>query len=143
MQVNPQVLSGSQALVYTFSVLAMRYQLIAALAVLGQVSDVLGALRHSVAAAIVPKKAGLSGYPGIQNIQAFKDLSPYIGWYSDYNPNTPNAGSVQGVPMLWGGNGSPCDVTAQRLQSFKDTVAKSTPKLMFGFFEPGMLRRFP
>lgn len=111
----------------------MQYQLITALVVVAQVSGVLGTLRHSANGAIVPKKAGLSGYPGIQSKQGFKDLSPYIGWYSDYNTDTPNAGSVQGVSMLWAGNGSPCDVAAQRLQSFKDTVAKSAPKLMFGF----------
>uniref|UniRef100_A0A2D3UZS7 Asl1-like glycosyl hydrolase catalytic domain-containing protein n=1 Tax=Ramularia collo-cygni TaxID=112498 RepID=A0A2D3UZS7_9PEZI len=85
---------------------------------------------------IVPKKAGLSGYPTIQNTQAFADLAPYIGWYSDYNPDTPDSKGVQGVPMLWGADGSSCDVTNGRLQTFKDKVANSTPRLMFGFFEP-------
>lgn len=85
---------------------------------------------------IVPKKAGLSGYPSIQSTQAFADLAPYIGWYSDYNPNTPDASGVQGVPMLWGGSSSTCSVTGERLQAFKDVVANSTPKLMFGFYEP-------
>jgi hypothetical protein len=84
----------------------------------------------------VPKKAGLSGYPSIQNTKAFQSLAPYIGWYSDYNPDTPDSGSVQGVPMLWGGKGSHCSVTAGRLAAFKKTVAKHNPKLMFGFYEP-------
>ncbi|KAI5362523.1 Putative glycoside hydrolase superfamily [Septoria linicola] len=107
----------------------MQYQIIAFLAALTQVSEVLGAN-------VVPKRAGLSGYIGIQNTQAFKDLAPYIGWYSDYNPDTPSVGNVQGVPMLWAGTGSSCDVAAERIQRFKNTVAKSTPKLMFGFYEP-------
>ncbi|KAI7305488.1 hypothetical protein KC315_g14650, partial [Hortaea werneckii] len=36
------------------------------------------------------KKAGLSGYVGIQEMQAFSELAPYISWYSDYAPDTPD-----------------------------------------------------
>lgn len=85
---------------------------------------------------VVSRKAGLSGYVGIQNIQAFRDLSPYIGWYSDYNPDTPTVGNVQGIPMLWGATGSPCAEAVNRQALFNKVIAKSTPKIMFGFYEP-------
>ncbi|KAJ6193598.1 glycosyl hydrolase catalytic core-domain-containing protein [Bipolaris maydis] len=93
---------------------------------------------HSIftRANIVPKKAGLSGYPGIQTEAGFASLAPYIGWYSDYNPDTPDYTGVQGVPMLWGGEGSSCSETSARLKSFENAIAKSAPKLMFGFYEP-------
>lgn len=127
-------------------------------AALGLVSSLLGGLHpaptstspvvvpSSTAAPITPpanianvvsQKAGLSGYVGIQNIQAFKDLAPYIGWYSDYDPNTPDALGVQGVPMLWGATGSVCLETPGRQKLFQDAIQAKTPKLMFGFYEPG------
>lgn len=33
------------------------------------------------------KKAGLSGYVGVQKLNAFNELAPHISWYSDYTPN--------------------------------------------------------
>ena len=47
-------------------------------------------------------KAGLSGYIGIaaNDPDAFNALAPYIGWYSDYGPATPDVGDVVGVPMV-------------------------------------------
>lgn len=54
------------------------------------------------------KKAGLSGYIGIQDKASFSALSPYISWYSDYTPNTPDVDGVMGIGMLWGADGSPC-----------------------------------
>ncbi|KAK0878229.1 hypothetical protein LTR87_007908 [Friedmanniomyces endolithicus] len=54
------------------------------------------------------KKAGLSGYIGIQNTQSFSDMAPHISWYSDYTPNTPDEQGVTGIGMLWGADGSPC-----------------------------------
>lgn len=87
-------------------------------------------------AGIVPKKAGLSGFEGVQTQAGFASLAPYIGWYSDYTPNTQDHTGVQGVPMLWGGEGSSCSVTSARLKSFESAVTMNAPKLMFGFFEP-------
>lgn len=117
----------------------MQQQVLIALAVAASLAQAAPG-NNAARANIVPKKAGLSGYPTIQNTQAFSDLSPYIGWYSDYNADTPDAGSVQGVPMLWGADGSSCDVTANRLKTFKNVVAGPTPKLMFGMYEPGMYK---
>ena len=96
------------------------------------------AVNHSIfaRAMIVPKKAGLSGFQGVQTQAGFASLAPYIGWYSDYNPDTPDYAGVQGVPMLWGGEGSSCSVTSARMKSFESVVVESVPKLMFGFFEP-------
>lgn len=45
-------------------------------------------------------KAGLSGYQGIQQKQAFSQLTPHISWYSDYQATTPDVGNVAGVPMV-------------------------------------------
>ena len=85
----------------------------------------------------IAKKAGLSGYEGIQNTNAWNSFAPHIAWYSDYTPNTPNVSSVLGVGMLWGGSGSACgDVASPRLQSFIDNVENTTPPIFFGFFEP-------
>nr|POF07199.1 alkali-sensitive linkage protein 1 [Quercus suber] len=82
-------------------------------------------------------KAGLSGYIGIDAKGAFKSLAPYISWYSDYTAVTPDSDGVIGVGMLWGAEGSPCgeDVTS-RLADFKSLVVDTTPKIMFGFYEP-------
>ncbi|KAK5125298.1 hypothetical protein LTR08_005360 [Meristemomyces frigidus] len=83
------------------------------------------------------KKAGLSGYIGIQNIDAFSDLAPYISWYSDYTANTPDEQGVKGIGMLWGADGSACSDTMERLDTFKSMVANDTiPEIMFGFYEP-------
>lgn len=83
------------------------------------------------------KKAGLAGYIGVQNKQAFKDLSPYISWYSDYTATTPSTSGVQGIGMLWGGSGSTCAVTSERLTAFEDMVAAGeVPDIMFSFYEP-------
>lgn len=83
------------------------------------------------------KKAGLSGYIGIQNKQGFKDLAPYISWYSDYTATTPSTSDVQGIGMLWGGSGSTCPDTSERLTAYMDMVAADKiPDIMFGFYEP-------
>ena len=84
------------------------------------------------------KKAGLSGYVGIQNTSAFKNFAPYISWYSDYTPNTPKSHGVEGIGMLWGASGSPCGSTVtNRLDTFKNMIAKGKhPEIMFGFYEP-------
>lgn len=83
------------------------------------------------------RKAGLSGYIGIQDKQGFKDLAPYISWYSDYTATTPSTSGVQGVGMLWGGDGSTCADTQTRLTAFDNMIAADTiPEIMFGFYEP-------
>lgn len=84
------------------------------------------------------KKAGLSGYIGIEKKPAFKTLAPYISWYSDYAPNTPNAHGVKGVGMLWGATGSSCaQPTADRLAIFQQMMRNGkVPDYMFGFYEP-------
>ncbi|KAK1036393.1 hypothetical protein LTR33_016356 [Friedmanniomyces endolithicus] len=84
------------------------------------------------------KKAGLSGYIGIQNTQSFSDMAPHISWYSDYTPNTPDEQGVTGIGMLWGANGSPCgsDMT-NRLATYEQMMANNTiPSIMSGFYEP-------
>lgn len=47
-------------------------------------------------------KAGLSGYPKINlySTEGMNAFAPYIGWYSDYTPSTPDYGKVQGIPMV-------------------------------------------
>ena len=45
-------------------------------------------------------KAGLSGYQGVQEKQAFSQLASHISWYSDYQANTSDASGVVGVPMV-------------------------------------------
>lgn len=84
------------------------------------------------------KKAGLSGYPGIQAMPAFSDLASYISWYSDYTPNTPDSQGVMGIGMLWGASGSPCgSVKTERLAIFNEMMSNNTvPSIMFGFYEP-------
>lgn len=89
------------------------------------------------------KKAGLSGYVGIQTNAkaAFGDLAPYIGWYSDYTATTETTAEfpeVMGIPMLWGADGSACAGTelTSRLTGFKSNVASKAPEIMFGFYEP-------
>lgn len=84
------------------------------------------------------KKAGLSGYIGIQNTPAFRTLAPHIIYYSDYTPNTPSSHGVKGIGMLWGASGSACSsVFEDRLQTFKSMIAKGkVPDVMFGFYEP-------
>lgn len=84
------------------------------------------------------KKAGLSGYIGIGDISAFSDLAPYISWYSDYTPNTPDEQGVMGIGMLWGASGSACgDVTTERVDTFNSMITNDTiPEIMFGFYEP-------
>ncbi|KAI7459828.1 hypothetical protein KC351_g17531 [Hortaea werneckii] len=84
------------------------------------------------------KKAGLSGYIGIQEMQAFSELAPYISWYSDYAPDTPDAQGVKGIGMLWGASGSACgDVTPERVSLFHSMLDNdSIPEIMFGFYEP-------
>lgn len=73
------------------------------------------------------RKAGLSGYVGIQNTAAFRQLAPHISYYSDYTPNTPNAHGVKGVGMLWGASGSACSsISSPRLQTFKSMIRKAT-----------------
>ena len=84
------------------------------------------------------KKAGLSGYIGIQETQSFTDLAPYSSWYSDYAPDTPDSQGVQGIGMLWGASGSACgDVVPERLSLFNSMMDNdTTPQIMFGFYEP-------
>jgi hypothetical protein len=84
------------------------------------------------------RKAGLSGYVGIEDTDAFTDLAPHISWYSDYTANTPDALGVHGVGMLWGAPGSACvQSSAQRLSGFTSMRAtQPAPKYMFGFYEP-------
>lgn len=84
------------------------------------------------------KKAGLSGYPGIQAMPAFSDLASYISWYSDYTPNTPDSQGVMGIGMLWGASGLPCrSVTTERLAIFNEMMSNNTvPSIMFRFYEP-------
>lgn len=45
-------------------------------------------------------KAGVAGYRSITAKSSWSQFSPHIGWYSDYWPNTPDSGSVTGVPMV-------------------------------------------
>ena len=83
------------------------------------------------------KKAGLSGYVGIQGKAAFHQLAPHISWYSDYTPNTPNFHGVKGVGMLWGASGSSCgSVVSDRLKTFESMIKHGVPDIMFGFYEP-------
>jgi hypothetical protein len=83
------------------------------------------------------KKAGLSGYVGINTKSAFAQFAPYISWYSDYTATTPDSNGVKGVGMLWGGNGSPCgSEVVQRLEAFTSLISTTTPSIMFGFYEP-------
>ena len=84
------------------------------------------------------KKAGLSGYVGIQNTPAFHTLTPHISYYSDYTPNTPSSHGVKGIGMLWGASGSACSsVYTDRLQTFKSMIARGdVPDVMLGFYEP-------
>ncbi|GAB7344565.1 hypothetical protein MBLNU457_3064t1 [Dothideomycetes sp. NU457] len=82
-------------------------------------------------------KAGLSGYIGIQNTDAWSSFVPHIGWYSDYSAITPDANGVQGIPMLWGDGVACASVSSDRLSQFNDAVAShGAPKIMFGFYEP-------
>lgn len=77
---------------------------------------ILVAVTGLTSAAIVPKRVGISGYPGFQNTQAFASLSPYIGWYSDYNPDTPGW-QCQGRTHAMGRKGFPlrsdCSLSAE------------------------------
>jgi len=91
------------------------------------------------------KKAGLSGYTGIQTNakEAFSALAPHISWYSDYTATTETTSAfpnVMGIPMLWSGSGSACtgNEFTNRLNGFKSQVATTAqaPKIMFGFYEP-------
>ncbi|KAF2719832.1 glycoside hydrolase family 128 protein [Polychaeton citri CBS 116435] len=83
------------------------------------------------------RKAGLSGYIGIQEKNAFSDLAPHISWYSDYTPNTPDSNGVKGIGMLWGADGSTCGVTPERLSIFNRLATDDVvPEIMFGFYEP-------
>ena len=81
-------------------------------------------------------KAGLSGYQGIQNKKAFQQLAGSISWYSDYQPDTPEAQGVAGVPMLWGDSTSCGSIGSGRMSAFNTAVASKAPKIMFGFYEP-------
>lgn len=113
----------------------MKYQLIATGAVLAPLAAASDVTISDVIS--LGKKAGLSGYVGIQEKQAFSDLSPYISWYSDYNPDTPSSGDVKGIGMLWGADGSGCgDEVTDRVNRFNDLISTTTPEIMFGFFEP-------
>ncbi|KAK5163247.1 uncharacterized protein LTR77_010833 [Saxophila tyrrhenica] len=84
------------------------------------------------------RKAGLSGYIGIQSTPAFAQLAPHLSWYSDYTPNTPPSHGLKGVGMLWGASGSSCGSTSDdRLATFKHMINKGNiPDTMFGFYEP-------
>ena len=94
--------------------------------------------QSSISTLLHGKKAGLSGYPGIQNTPAFHQLAPHISYYSDYMPNTPLSHSVKGIGMLWGAAGSACSSTSEeRLNIFKSMIRKGRiPDIMFGFYEP-------
>ncbi|CAJ2508965.1 Uu.00g139910.m01.CDS01 [Anthostomella pinea] len=84
------------------------------------------------------KKAGLSGFVGIQNKSGFSDLAPHMSWYSDYTANTPDAQDVMGVGMLWAAGGSACGSSeTERLDTFNTLISSGvTPSIMFGFYEP-------
>lgn len=84
------------------------------------------------------KKAGLSGFVNIDYYPAFKQLAPYISWYSDYYPNTPDSAGVKGVGMLWGATGSACVGTYEdALSKYQSMINSGTvPDIMFGFYEP-------
>lgn len=45
-------------------------------------------------------KAGIAAYPGATSKAAWTQFEPYIGWYSDYTPTTPDCGKVKGIPMV-------------------------------------------
>jgi hypothetical protein len=78
------------------------------------------------------RKAGLAGWPGIQNQAAFKQFAAYLSHYIDYTPNTPNYGKVKGVGMLKAAGNSPC-IPAGSIATFE---SMSTPDVMLGFNEP-------
>ncbi|CAD0032140.1 unnamed protein product [Aureobasidium pullulans] len=94
-------------------------------------------------------KAGLSGYPGIETLDMFKQQwVPYISWYSNYEPVAPNIQAsdhtVVGAPMLWG-KGDQCltnnpdgPVDKWRLGNFTEyvTSGETNPNVFFGFYEP-------
>lgn len=99
-------------------------------------------------------KAGLSGFPTIQDLEVFQEnFLPYISWYSNYDPVAPNfvlpSHKVVGAPMLWG-KGDQCltgpdgPVDAERLANFTAFVALPSipltpaedPDIFFGFYEP-------
>jgi len=85
------------------------------------------------------RKAGLSGFVNIHYYPAFDQLAPYISWYSDYYPNTPDWSGVKGVGMLWGAPGSGCvGVYEDAYNTFQSTYGngKKAPDIMFGYYEP-------
>ena len=45
-------------------------------------------------------KAGVAGYRSITGMADWDKITPYIGWYSDYFPDTPDSGKVAGIPMV-------------------------------------------
>ncbi|KAF2233324.1 glycoside hydrolase family 128 protein, partial [Viridothelium virens] len=71
---------------------------------------------------------------GIASKQAFKDLAPYISWYSDYTPTTADSGSVKGIPMANGVSCSSDTDDASRMSAFDSLT--TAPPFMFGFYEP-------
>lgn len=93
-------------------------------------------------------KAGLSGYPGIETLDVFKnEWVPYISWYSNYEPICANIQAsdhiVVGAPMLWGlgdqcldGSDGPVDMW--RFDNFTAYVEteETSPSIFFGFYEP-------
>lgn len=85
-------------------------------------------------------KAGISGYRSITEVADWDLFTPYIGWYSDYFPDTPASGQVAGIPMLWG-NGhlgdQGDDDDAARLQLFQNLyndTSSAYPEYMYGTF---------
>ena len=78
------------------------------------------------------RKAGLTGWAGIQNHAAFKQFAPYLSHYIDDTPNTPNYGKVKGVGMLKAAGNSPC-IPESSIATFE---SMATPDVMLGFNEP-------
>ncbi len=45
-------------------------------------------------------KAGIAGFRTITDKPDWDKFTPFIGWYSDYFPDTPGSGKVSGIPMV-------------------------------------------
>lgn len=115
---------------------------------LAQAAVLASLIPFTTATASLAWKAGLSGYPGIETLSVFKnEWLPYISWYSNYLPITPNQNAsshtVIGAPMLWG-KGDQCltgpdgPVDKWRYDNFTTYVetGETDPAVFFGFYEP-------
>ena len=56
----------------------------------------------TAASGLIPNgiKAGIAGFPGITARKDWDLFTPYIGWYTDYWPNTTDSEGVKGIPMV-------------------------------------------